>query len=100
VLTRTLVPVSREELQGRLRKIIAAELGVEPEEVQPETEIPKIRGADSIRQLEATMAIEDEFDLEIPDAILDQLQTLDDLTRYVAARLGISETSNDDASPL
>ena len=98
MFAKTLVPVSREELRGRLRKIIAAELGVEPEEVLPETVIPKIRGADSIRQLEATMAIEDEFDLEIPDTVLDQLQTLDDLTEYVAKRLGILETSNDDAS--
>lgn len=100
MFAKTLVPVSREELRGRLRKIIAAELAVEPEEVQPETEIPKIRGADSIRQLEATMAIEDEFDLEIPDTVLDQLRTLEDLTEYVATRLGILETSNDDASPI
>ena len=100
MFAKTLVPVSREELRGRLRKIIADELGVESEEVLPETVIPKIRGADSICQLEATMAIEDEFDLEIPDTVLDQLQTLEDLTAYVATRLGILETSNDDATPI
>lgn len=60
---------------------------VEPSELHPATEISRF-GTDSFHALELTMAIEDEFDIEIPDHALDRLQTLEEVTAYLAERLG------------
>jgi acyl carrier protein len=85
---RTAAPHTKDELRDRLRKLIAAECEIDVELLHPGTEISRL-GVDSIHAVELTMAIEDEFDLEIPDHALDRLHTFEEVTEYLAGRLGV-----------
>ena len=54
-------------LQPKVMKIIEEQLGVDPERVKPESSFIDDLGADSLDIVELVMAMEEEFDLEIPD---------------------------------
>jgi acyl carrier protein len=88
LLHRSATPLTRDDLRDRIRKIVVEQLGIDPDQLLPETRIPDL-GADSIGTLELTMAVEDEFDLEFPDTVLDRLHTVEDVTTYLAERLGL-----------
>jgi acyl carrier protein len=79
---------TRDELRGRVRKIIVEQGGVDPRTLTSKTKILDL-GWDSIGTVELTMALEDAFDLEIPDAALDQLHTVQDVIDYLTDRLGL-----------
>ena len=64
------------EVQDRIRKIIAEQLGVEEEEVVPEAKFVDDLGADSLDTVELVMALEEEFDVEIPDEDAEKIQTV------------------------
>ena len=51
----------------KIKAIIAEQLGVDESEVKPETHLMKDLEADSLDAVEIIMAIEDEFDIEVPD---------------------------------
>ncbi len=64
------------EVQDRIRKIIAEQLGVEEEEVVPDAKFVDDLGADSLDTVELVMALEEEFDVEIPDEDAEKIQTV------------------------
>jgi acyl carrier protein len=88
VLQGSIAPTTLDDLRDRIRKIMSIALEVEVERLEPNTHIADV-DADSMGAIELTMALEDAFDLEIPDYVLDQLTTLQDVTNYLAKRLGI-----------
>lgn len=79
---------TRDDLRDRLRRVIAEQFDIDPDHLAPGTVISRL-GADSVGALELTMAVEDAFDIEIEDAALDRLHTLEEVTRYLAERLGV-----------
>jgi acyl carrier protein len=81
-------PHTRAEIRERLRKLVARECDVDPDSLLPETEISRL-GADSIHAVELTMAIEDEFDIEVRDEDLDRLHTFEEVAAYLADRLAL-----------
>ena len=85
---RTITTFGRDELRERVRKVVAEQFDIDPDHLLPGTEISRL-GSDSIGTLELTMAIEDAFDVEIEDAQLDRLHTLEEVTTYLANRLGV-----------
>jgi acyl carrier protein len=66
-----------------LRKIIAEQLGVDPEKITPETSFVNDLGADSLDTVELVMELEEEFDLNIPDDEAEKMQTIGDVLRYL-----------------
>ncbi len=64
------------EVQDRIKKIIAEQLGVEEEEVIPEAKFVDDLGADSLDTVELVMALEEEFDVEIPDEDAEKILTV------------------------
>jgi len=64
------------EVQDRIKKIIAEQLGVEEEEVVQEAKFVDDLGADSLDTVELVMALEEEFDVEIPDEDAEKIQTV------------------------
>jgi acyl carrier protein len=80
--------MTRDDVRERVRRIVVEQLDLDPAHLLPTTHIPDLR-TDSIGTLELTMALEDEFDLEFPDQVLDRLQTVEDVTGYLAMRLGV-----------
>ena len=85
---RYAIPPTRDELRDRLRRGIAEQFDIDADHLMPATVISRL-GTDSIGALELTMAVEDAFDIEIEDAALDRLHTLEEVTGYLAERLGV-----------
>ena len=75
------------DLSKRVEAIIVEQLGVTPEEVVPEASFIDDLGADSLDIVELVMAMEEEFDIEIPDEHADRLQTIGSAVEYLKERL-------------
>jgi len=73
-------------LQPRVQKIIEEQLGVDPDRVKPEASFIDDLGADSLDIVELVMAMEEEFDLEIPDEEAEKLRTVQDVYSYVEGK--------------
>ena len=67
----------------KIKGIIAEQLGVEEDAVKTETHLMKDLEADSLDAVEIIMAIEDEFDIEVPDEDAEKFQTVGDIIKYV-----------------
>ena len=72
-----------EEISERVKSIIVEQLGVSLEEVTPQASFIEDLGADSLDIVELIMALEEEYDLEIPDEDAEKIQTVDDVTKYI-----------------
>ncbi len=68
-----------------IRDIIVEQLNVEESMVTEDTNLMKDLEADSLDAVEIIMAIEEQFDIEIPDDEAEKFQTVGDLVEYVAA---------------
>lgn len=71
-------------VQERVNKIIVEQLGVEDESmVKPESSFVDDLGADSLDTVELVMALEEEFEAEIPDEEAAKLTTVGDVYKYI-----------------
>jgi len=77
---------SAEEIADRIKGIIVEQLGVSLEEVTPEASFIEDLGADSLDIVELIMALEEEYDMEIPDEDAEKIQTVNDVLSYVTSR--------------
>ena len=66
--------------------IIVEQLGVDPEKVKAEASFIDDLGADSLDIVELVMAMEEEFDLEIPDEDAEKLKTVNDVQTYLTTK--------------
>ena len=69
---------------ARLRAILADQLGIEPEEVKMESTFESLN-ADSLDIVELVMAIEQEWDMEVPDEAAEAIKTVGDAVNYIVA---------------
>ena len=69
--------------QERLIEIIAKQLGVDEGNVTPDASFMEDLGADSLDTVELVMALEEEFDIEIPDSDAEKIQTVQDALSYL-----------------
>ncbi len=67
----------------RVVQIIAEELGVDPDELSMETHITDDLDADSLDAMEVILKIEEEFDVEIPDDLVQRIQTIADVVEFL-----------------
>ncbi len=75
------------QLEDRVTEIIVEQLGVAREEVVPEASFIDDLGADSLDIVELVMAMEEEFDVEIPDDDAEKIQTIGDAISYLKEKL-------------
>ena len=75
------------ELEARVAGIIVDQLGATREEIVPEASFTDDLGADSLDIVELVMAMEEAFDLEIPDEDAEKIQTFGDVVSYLKDRL-------------
>jgi len=69
--------------EERVKKIVAEQLGVKEEEVTNEASFIDDLGADSLDTVELVMALEEEFDCEIPDEMAEGITTVQQAIDYV-----------------
>ncbi|MFZ5654078.1 MAG: acyl carrier protein [Pseudomonadota bacterium] len=72
----------------RVIKMVAEQLGVKEEDVKPDSSFIDDLGADSLDTVELIMALEEEFDTEIPDEDAEKLTTVQDAIDYIENNLG------------
>ncbi|MDT8384198.1 MAG: acyl carrier protein [Gammaproteobacteria bacterium] len=72
-------------IEERVKKIVVEQLGVKEEEVSSESSFVDDLGADSLDTVELVMALEEEFDTEIPDEDAEKITTVKQATDYVTA---------------
>ena len=78
----------------KMKEIIAEQLGVEEDEMTPDTAFKEDLGADSLDLFELTMALEEEYDTEIPAEELEDIETVGDVIEYLREK-GIDEQAVD-----
>ena len=69
-----------------IKEIICEQLKAKPEEVKLETSFIDDLGADSLDSIQLVMALEEKFNIEIPDEDAEGMNTVDDVIRYVAKK--------------
>jgi acyl carrier protein len=72
-------------IEERVKKIVVEQLGVKEEEVSSESSFVDDLGADSLDTVELVMALEEEFETEIPDEDAEKITTVKQATDYVTA---------------
>lgn len=70
-------------IEERVRKIVAEQLGVKSEEVKSDASFVEDLGADSLDTVELVMALEEEFETEIPDEEAEKITTVQQAVDYV-----------------
>ncbi|MEB3211371.1 MAG: acyl carrier protein [Leptolyngbyaceae bacterium] len=76
--------MSQEEIFQKVQKIVCEQLGVDEGEVKPEASFANDLGADSLDTVELVMALEEEFDIEIPDEAAEEIATVQSAVDYIA----------------
>jgi len=76
-----------DAMTGKIRDLVAEQLGVDVGTLSSDANILEDLGADSLDVVELVMAIEEEFDIEIPDEEAEKIQTIADATNYLKAQL-------------
>jgi acyl carrier protein len=75
--------MEREELLSKVKAIVADKLSIGEEQITEEASFIDDLGADSLDTVELVMALEDEFDLDIPDEDAEKLTTVGKAIDYV-----------------
>ena len=72
-----------ENIEQRVKKIIAEQLGVNEAEIKNESSFVDDLGADSLDTVELVMALEEEFGIEIPDEDAEKITRVKDAIEYI-----------------
>ncbi|MEB3254914.1 MAG: acyl carrier protein [Synechococcaceae cyanobacterium] len=78
--------MSQEAIFEKVRSIVAEQLGVDAAEVKPESNFTNDLGADSLDTVELVMALEEAFDIEIPDEAAEGITTVKDAVKYLSEK--------------
>ena len=78
-----MVSLNEQEIVGKVKKMVASQLGKSEGEISLESAFIEDLGADSLDLVELVMAMEDEFGLEISDEDAERIVTVQDVINYV-----------------
>jgi len=76
------------DVAAKVKEIIVENLGVTPEQVTPEASFIEDLGADSLDTVELVMALEEEFDIQIPDEEAEKITTVQQAVDYIVQKKG------------
>ena len=73
-----------QDIFNKVKKIVVEQLDVEADAVKPEASFANDLGADSLDTVELVMALEEAFDIEIPDEVAEQIDTVEKAVNHIA----------------
>lgn len=76
------------DVADRVKEIIVEQLGIDKDEVKDDASFTDDLGADSLDIVELVMALEEEFECEIPDDEAEKIQTVKNAIDYIEANKG------------
>ncbi len=79
-------------LEEKVKEIIVDQLGVDADEVTPEASFIEDLGADSLDTVELVMALEEEFNMEIPDEEAEKIKTVGDAIDYIKSHANVAQS--------
>ncbi|MFW2340974.1 MAG: acyl carrier protein [Acidimicrobiia bacterium] len=80
--------MERTEIESKFNELLVSELGLDAEKINPSARFEEDLEVDSLGVVELLMALEDEFDVTIPDEEAENLTTVGEAIELVAAKLG------------
>jgi acyl carrier protein len=69
----------------KIRTLLAEQLDIDPETIEPDSDIMNDFEADSLDIVDMIMTLEDEFGIEVPDEAIENLHTVGDVVQFVDA---------------
>ncbi|MEL6128604.1 MAG: acyl carrier protein [Cyanobacteria bacterium J06627_3] len=75
-----------DAILGKVQAIVSEQLGVDVAEVKPEASFANDLGADSLDTVELVMALEEEFDIEIPDEAAESIGTVQAAVDFISEK--------------
>lgn len=75
--------MSQAQTFEKVKKIVVEQLSVKDEQVTPDASFANDLGADSLDTVELVMALEEEFDIEIPDEAAEKITTVKEAVDYI-----------------
>ncbi|MBF2006879.1 acyl carrier protein [Chlorogloeopsis fritschii PCC 9212] len=82
--------MSQAEIFEKVKKIVSEQLSVEADKVIPQASFANDLGADSLDTVELVMALEEEFDIEIPDEAAEKITTVQEAVDYINDKVAAS----------
>jgi acyl carrier protein len=82
--------MSQADIFEKVKKIVADQLSVEPETITPKSNFSNDLGADSLDTVELVMALEEEFDIEIPDEAAEKITTVQEAVDFINNKVAAS----------
>ncbi|MER3413997.1 MAG: acyl carrier protein [Armatimonadota bacterium] len=79
--------MDRNEIFEKVKKAVVEQLDVREEEITEESTFVQDLGADSLEVVEIVMALEEAFNIEIPDDEVDQIKTVGDAVQFIESKL-------------
>lgn len=79
--------MSEQEIFDQVKKIVVEQLEVDPGEVTPEANFATDLGADSLDTVELVMALEEEFEIEIPDEAAEKIATVQAAVDFISDKV-------------
>jgi len=78
--------MTREEIIAKVKGVVAEKLNVGEDQVTSEAKFVEDLGADSLDQVELIMALEDEFEMKIPEEEAEKLNTVGAAIEYITSK--------------
>lgn len=78
--------MSDKSIEERVKDIIVDQLGVSADQVTADAKFVEDLGADSLDTVELVMALEEEFDVEVPDDEAEKLQAVKDVVSFITSK--------------
>src|SRR5688500_17846546 len=88
--TRKRGSMDRAEIETRVKKVLAEQLAVDEQQVVPDARFAEDLNADSLDLVEAVLALEEEWSIEIPEDEMESVKTVGQAVDLVASKLGMS----------
>lgn len=83
-----------DEIKERVIKTVSSQLGMEEAKITPEMKFVDDLGADSLDTVELVMALEDEFEIDIPDEEAEKISSVGQAVEHISAAIGGKSKDN------